>query len=64
MKYTMVVAIFSMCAFRLLFSVILGIYYDMGAIGVWIAMILDWIFRVIMYVWRFRSGKWLTFKVI
>lgn len=63
-KYTMIVAIFSMCAFRLLFSVILGIYYDMGAISVWIAMILDWIFRVIMYVWRFRSGKWLTFKVI
>ena len=63
-KFTMFVAIFSMCVFRLVFSVILGIYYDMGAIGVWIAMVMDWIFRVIMHIWRFRSRKWLTFKVI
>jgi len=63
-KFTMKVAISSMCVFRLVFSVILGVYFGMGAIGVWFAMVLDWIFRFVMHVWRFRNGKWLTFKVI
>lgn len=63
-KFTMVVALISMFAFRIVFAVILGINLGWGCIGVWLAMILDWIFRVIMYVYRFRSRKWLDFKVI
>lgn len=63
-KFTMVVAVFSMCMFRILFSVIIGIGLHMGAIGVWIAMVFDWIFRASMFVWRFYSGKWKQFQVI
>lgn len=37
-KYTMVVSIFSMCMFRIVFSYIIGQYFGMGAIGVWIAI--------------------------
>lgn len=62
-KYTMVVSIFSMCAFRILFSYILGYQMGMGAIGVWIAMVLDWVFRVIMFVTRFLGNKWQTHKI-
>lgn len=57
-KFTMVVAIFSMWTFRIGFSYVLGIWLGMGAIGVWIAMIMDWIFRVICFVARYFSGKW------
>ncbi len=57
-KYTMVVAVFSMCAFRIFFSVILGVYLGWGAIGVWAAMVMDWIFRVTLFVTRFVRGKW------
>ncbi len=32
----------------------------LGVIGVWFAMTVDWIFRTILFVWRFMSGKWLT----
>lgn len=62
-KYTMVVSIFSMFMFRVIFSYIIGQYFGLGAIGVWIAMIIDWIFRTILFVYRFVSGKWekLTF---
>lgn len=63
-KFTMVIALISMFAFRIVFAVILGIHLGWGCIGVWVAMILDWIFRVIMYVYRFRSRKWLEFRVI
>lgn len=63
-KFTMVVSVSSMFIFRIGFSVVLGIYFGLGAIGVWIAMVLDWICRVCFYVWRFCSKKWLNFKVI
>lgn len=63
-KFTMGVSIFSMVVFRIVFSVILGIGLGWGAVGVWIAMIIDWVFRVSMFIWRFFSGKWLEYKVI
>ena len=63
-KYTMCISVFSMAVFRIVFSVILGIYCGMGAIGVWIAMLIDWIFRSTCYILRFRSGKWKNFHLI
>lgn len=63
-KFAMFISIFSMLTFRILFSVILGQQMGYGAIGVWIAMVLDWIFRAIMFGWRFIKGKWKTFQVV
>lgn len=57
-RFTMVVSIFSMFTFRIFSSVVLGIYLGWGAVGVWVAMIIDWIFRVILFVTRFAGGKW------
>lgn len=57
-RFTLVVAVFSMAAFRILLSYILGWHYGMGAIGVWIAMVADWIFRAGFFTWRAASGKW------
>lgn len=57
-KFTMVVSIFSMWVFRILFSYIIGKWLGFGAIGVWIAMIMDWIFRLSCFVMRFVKGKW------
>ena len=37
----------------------IGVNMGYGAIGVWIAMVLDWIFRVICFVSRYLSGHWL-----
>ena len=58
-KFTMIVSISSMIVFRLGLSYIIGVYMGVGIIGVWIAMIVDWIFRVIMFNTRFMGGKWL-----
>lgn len=62
-KFTMVVSIFSMVTFRIVFSYILGIGFGLGAIGVWIAMVIDWLFRIICFVTRFISGKWQLHKI-
>lgn len=57
-RFTMVVAIFSMCAFRVGFSYVFGVHMGMGAIGVWIAMLMDWTFRVMCFVGRYCVGAW------
>jgi putative MATE family efflux protein len=63
-RFTMVNSIFSMWFFRILGSCILGSMLGMGAIGVWIAMVLDWIYRSIVFFLRFRNGKWKNFARI
>ncbi len=34
--------------------------HGLGAVGVWIAMVIDWLCRVTCFVTRFRSGVWKT----
>ncbi len=57
-KSTMICSILSMFIFRIGFSLILGVHFGMGAIGVWIAMILDWIFRITSFTVRYLHGDW------
>ncbi|WFR55974.1 MATE family efflux transporter [Anaerocolumna sp. AGMB13025] len=57
-KYTMVISIISMWVWRIGFSYILAKVIGLGVLGVWIAMTIDWLFRMICFTIRFISGKW------
>ena len=57
-KFTMIVSIFSMWTFRIGFSYVLGVHMGWGAVGVWAAMVMDWIFRVLCFAGRYISGAW------
>ena len=57
-KYTMAIAIFSMFTFRIGLSFVFGVHMGMGAVGVWIAMAVDWVFRVCCFVGRYFRGTW------
>lgn len=57
-RYPMVMSILSMFVFRVGLSYILGAQFGLGAVGVWIAMIVDWIFRIISFVGRYFHGDW------
>ena len=59
-KFTMVVSILSMAVWRLGFSYLLCSRLGWGAVGVWIAMVIDWICRVTCFALRFGSGAWKT----
>lgn len=59
-KFTMIVSIASMILWRVSFSYILCVNMQLGAIGVWIAMIIDWVCRTAFFVGRILSGKWKT----
>lgn len=61
-RFTMVISLFSMFMFRVLLSLLLANRYSMGALGVWIAMVADWIFRCICFLLRYRSNKWQRHK--
>ena len=57
-RFVMITAIASMMCCRVAMAYVLGIRFGMGAVGVWIAMILDWICRITVFAIRYRSGKW------
>ena len=58
-RFTMWVGVGSMIAFRIIGSWVLCVQLEWGAMGVWVAMILDWICRISFFLPRVFSGKWL-----
>lgn len=54
-KFVMVTAVLSMFIFRVALSYVLGIRFGMGAVGVWICMVIDWICRIICFTARFEK---------
>ena len=63
-KFTTATSLFTTIGVRLIFSTIFGIWLNLGVIGIAFAMCLDWSVRGIIFWWRFKQGKWKTFKVI
>lgn len=63
-RFTMYVGVLSMLVFRLGTAVLFGVILNMGVIGVWIAMGMDWLARSVAFTVRFKSGKWKQFRAI
>ena len=70
-KFTLCVSAGCMWVFRVAFGYVLALDsislfgfsipgFGLGVLGVWVAMSVDWIVRVGLYLLRFLSGKWLT----
>lgn len=70
-RFTLVISMLSMWGIRIAFAYVLalptvsvfGLFsiegFNMGMWGVWIAMMLDWACRALLYTIRFFTGKWL-----
>ena len=56
--YTMIVGVGSMWIFRIVMGIILGRTLGLGVMGVWIAMVIDWVVRSICFCIRYKNGKW------
>lgn len=63
-KFTMVVSIASTVLGRFIFSLLFAIYFNLGVIGIALAMCLDWSVRAVIFYLRYRSDKWMKYKVI
>ncbi len=57
-RFVMVTISFSMWAFRVGLGYILGVILGLGAIGIWLAMLADWVFRAACFIGRYVRGKW------
>lgn len=63
-KYTMIVSILSTVVVRGILSIIFGITFNLGVIGIALAMCADWSMRAIVFHLRYKSDKWTQFTVI
>lgn len=57
-KYPMITTFIGVWLLRLVFGYILGVVFDMGIRGVWIAMTIDLAIRSVLYFARYRKGNW------
>ena len=64
--FTMGVSLCSMFACRVALSYVLACEWGLGLglLGVWLAMIADWVVRAVFFLARYRQGKWKRIKVI
>jgi len=63
-KFTSVMSLLTMWILRISLGYVLGIVLDYGLMGVWIAMIVEWGVRGLIFGLRFRGDKWYRHKVI
>lgn len=65
-RFTMLVSVLSMWVFRIGFSYLLADDWGLGLglLGVWMAMVIDWVARAAVFSLRFLRGKWKNLQVI
>ena len=63
-KYTLICSLISMAIFRVGGAYLLTSIISLGLMGVWFAMIIDWVCRSTCFLLRSKSGKWTEKKVI
>lgn len=63
-KYTMYVGVASMFAARVFGAYMLGTVMGLGVVGTRIAMYIDWVVRIIFFVYRYKSNKWTQYRAI
>lgn len=56
--FVMAVAVGSMWIFRICTGVLLAKTFSLGVLGIWYAMFVDWVARLILFVARYRGHKW------
>ena len=54
-RFTMMVSVFSMWVFRIGFAYLFVKVWNVGVMGVWLGMFIDWIFRAVIFSARFRG---------
>lgn len=62
-RFTMFASIFATVICRVFFSVLFGIWLNMGVIGICVAMVGDWLVKALLIMFRYRSRKWTECRV-
>lgn len=62
--FTTTISLFTTIVVRLVFSILFGIVFDLGVIGITIAMCMDWSIRGIIFWIRLKRNKWKKLQII
>ena len=63
-RFSLWSSLFCTVLFRTALSFVMGLWLNMGIVGIAWAMVLDWCLKTLLDVLRFRSGKWKDHRVI
>ncbi|MCQ6279438.1 MATE family efflux transporter [Bacillus sp. EB600] len=63
-NFTSIASLLSMWLIRVVLGYILGITLGFGIIGVWAAMIFEWVVRGTIFVKRFNGKKWYAHRLV
>jgi len=63
-NFTSISSLLSMWLLRVILGYLLGITFGFGIMGVWIAMVTEWVVRGSVFTWRFKGEKWYSRKLI
>lgn len=63
-NFTSLSSLLSMWLLRVVLGYLLGITFGFGIMGVWIAMVTEWVVRGSVFMWRFKGEKWYSRKLI
>ncbi len=63
-RFTSILSMLTMWLFRVVLGYILGVLFNLGILGIWMAMELEWGIRGLFFYLRFRGDKWYRHKVI
>lgn len=56
--YVMLMAVGSMWVFRIITGILFAKTLGLGVLGVWLAMFIDWVCRIVFIVVRYRGHRW------
>jgi len=59
-KFPVYMGILSMFGVSVTISYVLGVYFELGLVGIWISFIADEWLRGLLMLWRWRSRNWQT----
>ena len=63
-KFTMYISLFSTIVVRVALSIVLGVWLNLGVIGIALAMAGDWCIKAVILLFRYKSGAWKSFRVL
>lgn len=63
-RFTTSISITTTVGVRLVFSMLFAIVFGWGVIGIALAMCMDWCSRAVVFIMRFRGGRWKKFQLI
>jgi Na+-driven multidrug efflux pump len=62
--FTSVTSLMTMWLVRVILGYVLAITFQLGVLGVWIAMMTEWGVRGLLFAWRFKGEKWYKHKLV